>query len=442
LQVLLGHLKVFLPSQAEYDWTLKYIACLVQGKRTNSILYLYARKQGIGKSFLIELIVKLLGRRSLVACLDDLTKYSGRCIGKTAVILEELPEKQSQEYHTLINTCKGMTTADEYSYRDIYAKAVTTKCVNNIMMSANYFLDAKEMSGRRFALISSLENESIDWSYLQNQRDKNIQAVFNFFANIDVEGWNAQTSMPESDIKSDMKLTTMPSPWEFLKNQFLLTKQTRSVRTAELFDMYKLNTGDKKYRCGLVQFGSDVREIGIKKRTVNGYDFYDINHDDLYKQFTRQKLLSKEEIFAYENGSQEQHEDFEEVLKAEIVSKDKKIEQMAQQIKDLQEQLAKLQPKKVLDDEQEQLIMLEREAVQKELRKPKVCNWSEGSDDEFDTIVPDVKKTVWDDVDVVESGEPVLFAKARIPKHSNQKLFNLLFQRKDQKTKQMIALTV
>jgi uncharacterized Fe-S cluster protein YjdI len=116
------HLSLLVPDDAERDHILDYLSCLVQRMDQKlKHLVLIIGQQGIGKSFLGELIRKLLGDHNVYEIPPDQagTKYRAAWGNRQAIVLEELMAGDRLQFQ---NEIKPWITQEEVQVEEKHIK--------------------------------------------------------------------------------------------------------------------------------------------------------------------------------------------------------------------------------------------------------------------------------------------------------------------------------
>ena len=99
------------------NYILDLLACYVQSKKTESILFLVGM-YGSGKSFIHKVIAALLGNMYLKLSKEMILKYNSQLKGKTCGVLEETEENngylRDSESKTIASNFKDWTDSKIY----------------------------------------------------------------------------------------------------------------------------------------------------------------------------------------------------------------------------------------------------------------------------------------------------------------------------------------
>ena len=101
----------------DHDWLCK----LVSGKKLKTMIYLMGN-QGIGKSSVIELFIKILGLQTCVILNNEdcfTGQFNGPLLAKALVLLDEICHNFN-DFNSLYNKIKPYVTEDHISYRNLY----------------------------------------------------------------------------------------------------------------------------------------------------------------------------------------------------------------------------------------------------------------------------------------------------------------------------------
>ena len=116
-----------------------WLCKLVSGKKLKTMIYLMG-KQGIGKSSVIKLFIKVLGLQTCVILNNEdcfTGQFNGPLLAKALVLLDEICHNFN-DFNGLYNKIKPYITEDHISYRNLYEKLKTLKNLSSFIMSGNH----------------------------------------------------------------------------------------------------------------------------------------------------------------------------------------------------------------------------------------------------------------------------------------------------------------
>lgn len=252
-----------------YDYLLKWMANVMKGIRNSSLIYLKS-VEGTGKSTFCELLHGLVGDK-LGVKLDAeqlTTSYNKLMMGKIFGYFEELPCFTDGQWSAVSSKIKNYVTSDTIQYTDKYEKTII--CENHINLIINTNVNAlKDSSGRRILIADISLKHLQDHKYFETlkrecKNDVIHEALYWYLRSIDTTDFNGQ-SMPETESKLNAKINSMPSPFIYLKNEYILKNQGIDyVKTKDLYDDYCLFTDRNKLnKYKVTDFYSKLKEIQL-----------------------------------------------------------------------------------------------------------------------------------------------------------------------------------
>ena len=138
-------------NQKVYDYIIKWYACVAQGKKNETCLYLKG-PEGIGKSTISDFMrMNVLGRDSTVKFGNASTlmeKFNSSLMGKIFVCYEELLTFSKKQWDGVSGILKDHITSKEEMYESKGKDSISMKNYNNYQINTN--VEAlKHSEGRR-----------------------------------------------------------------------------------------------------------------------------------------------------------------------------------------------------------------------------------------------------------------------------------------------------
>jgi len=357
-KAFLSYIKEVICSSNEehYRYIIKWIGNMVQGNKNDSILYLKG-VQGIGKSTLTEMLKDyIIGNDiSLETGSEPLkSQFNKILMGRLLVVFEELETFSKSEWMAVSSKLKRYTTSNTIDYEDKNEKKFQGENINNYIINTNN--DAlKDSDGRRIFICDVSTHRKNDREYFKNLRAKCFnyevgEALFSYFLEVEINGFNAQADMPMTSGKLDAIADRLGTIEKFLKSEYVLKQKSICTLVENLFQEYLSfcmcqgisNPKDK------IKFCSGMRDLNLDYSKSNKINKYDYKYDVL-------KSLSDREHWVHE---------LDEINEEEINDKDAKdliIEQLREEIEKLKQEL-KEKPKKkkpvLTDDDLEKELEL------------------------------------------------------------------------------------
>jgi len=161
-------------------------------------------------------------------------------------------------------------------------------------------------------------------------------ALYDFLIEIDISNFRPQRDVPLIDTNKLKKIDNMNNAFLFMKNNFVLKKVSKKMKTTELLEMYKIETG--KYAMKRSNFYDRIKELNIRKYTSHGCDYFEINHELLTEEFNKRQLLSQSEDVIPSEFSFDglDSNDNDNNMHKRIVDKDNEINMLKLQMEKLQ----------------------------------------------------------------------------------------------------------
>lgn len=314
------------------EYFLNALAGQIQVMKLGVVMYLYSATQGTGKSTIIELLRRLMGDQFYGACAKDFD-YTGNFVGKPCVAVEETDD--GDDYRKQGAVMKGMTTAEDYTYRALYDNAKRYPNVNSIWFTSNYKI--AEMFGRRFAIFhvsTKMEGDEEYWEkiYTILNNSRLLYCIAQRLLRRDVSKFNFG-KVPMDD-KIEIIRENLPYSYQWIKKEFIFAKKSRKMQRAEAYASFKSFTAScgKKTVCKSTFF-SNLQEIRIpgsqpnEPIKIHGNYYFNFQYEELTKQFIGKSWTDESEI----------NEAYEAFLEAQtknvFIQGDKKIQETVSDMK-------------------------------------------------------------------------------------------------------------
>lgn len=173
-QPILDHLlKVWANNdQKVYDYILDWLAAVIQGNKTGTVLVLYSEKQGAGKNRITDhLIRKVIGQA--YACeTNDIeqiaAKFNGRFSNKILTVINEAHNIEGN-YHKLFDKLKDLITSKTITIEKKGIDSIEVDDFQNFIITTNNKYPVKvEQTDRRYSFIKINETYARDKEYFIN----------------------------------------------------------------------------------------------------------------------------------------------------------------------------------------------------------------------------------------------------------------------------------
>jgi hypothetical protein len=206
-EVVLDHLAYLLPNAEHRDWVLNYLAHLLQKpqvKIKHGVMLIGG--QGVGKSFLNEILKGLFGSRNV--CIDDSGLHAGdyrmQLGNKQVLVIEEMATASKWETS---NALKPWFTSDKVSASEKYVRAHDVRSPRGIFIFTNHALPAVfEKGERRNAVfrIDSLPRPTHYYDRLWTDGLHQISAFKAWLFQRDISIWSPNAHPPMTDAKEEI----------------------------------------------------------------------------------------------------------------------------------------------------------------------------------------------------------------------------------------------
>lgn len=206
---LVDYLEYLIPADDERAHLLKMIAWTVAnpGKKLSYALLLQSRVHGVGKSTLVEIWRKLLGKRNTRKTNSEEmeSQYQSYLADTLLVVLEELNLGSGIGVY---NRLKDMITGETAIINEKYIKQKEVPNFANFVFLSN--LDAPiliERGDRRFFVLDTpAEARSAEyWTEFHSWWRSNLGVVKAFFDSVDVSDFKPQATPPMTEAKERLK---------------------------------------------------------------------------------------------------------------------------------------------------------------------------------------------------------------------------------------------
>ena len=306
--MMLNHIKRIISNneEASYNYIIKWLSVMCKGKKNSTILYLKS-KGGTGKSTFTDFILEwVLGFQICVKAQVEVltTPYNKSLCGRLLSIWEELPTFTENQWHAVSGKLKDLATGTQLAYTEKYEKTFQAENITNFIINTN--VDAiKHSEDRRYFIADiSLERQQ-DYKYFslikENCYNKEVgECFFNYMCEIDTSKFHPERDMPETKAKLNAIASRLETPYQYLKDCFILKRKSIKCVSTELFKDYcdycMLN---HKRALGKIEFFTKLREIKIEKKKINGTEKFIIDISILDTIARNNKWIS--EFDEYEN---------------------------------------------------------------------------------------------------------------------------------------------
>lgn len=410
VDIFLCHIKEVICSDKEdqYNYVLKWFANIAHQNKNDSLLYIKG-EEGTGKSTLTDMIyAHVFGMKP---CLKSNTeplrsKFNQILCGKILVIFEEMPTFSDAEWNGVTSVIKNAVTSDRITYEDKHIKAYEANNINNYVVISN-FDPIKHSQGRRYAIADVSSHRIGDHEYFGRIRetcynDEVGHALFCYLYEMDVNGFQAQRDMPETQSKLDAIADRLEMHYKFIKQEYILKNKSMKITLTNLHKEYEaFMTRHNKTPISNIEFNKKLKNVNINYKIADkGKNWIKMTHAELLE--IAQKLKWIHELDEFESTTISDQGNFIDdddtnklkqsksdlALMEENEELQMKLNQALKENEDLRKEIEQLkkvsqpkqEPKQLVDDNIGELlddgIMQELEEVEKaqkarEAKKPK-----------------------------------------------------------------------
>ena len=290
-KLMIDHIKMIWCSNNEdaFQFTLKWLANMIKGKRNDSALYLKG-PQGVGKSMPLEFIRAYVIRNPLsVQCGSGplKNKFNSELSGKLLVMFEELENFNSAEWKFISSVLKRQITSPTLNIERKGCDIREETNLNNYVLISNND-SIQDDDGRRYFILDICTRFLNNKIYFNELHDKCFnddvgQAFYSYLMEVDLKGYKSQ-DYPMTASKKDSFAKRLDSQYRFLKDMYIMKKiNIERIKVKDMHDSYKAycQTTEIKYIKGLIEFNKSLSNIGINYYPSSGKNYYKMEYNKL-----------------------------------------------------------------------------------------------------------------------------------------------------------------
>ncbi|RYE57683.1 MAG: hypothetical protein EOP48_05260 [Sphingobacteriales bacterium] len=302
--------------KAQLQYVLKWFACVLKGKKNQSILYVKSI-EGVGKSTFTDFFIQYVLGSELHAKGDKeclCSPYNLDLMGKPFVIFEELPVMNKNEWNVCDGKLKDMATGTEMNFCEKYQKKFRAANINNYCIITNHKA-IKRPDGRRYYVVDIDTKYCNDHQYFGELRDQCFNekvgyAFYNYLLELDADDFKS-LEMPETTAKLNMIADLLTPIEKFLKFNFLLENAPVKHKVKDLYAKYEKYCDDNTLHVdSKIEFTAGMKQYGFNFKMINGYNCYRITVDQLKEIAGRRKWLHElDEIETDEVAAEDDDDD-------------------------------------------------------------------------------------------------------------------------------------
>ena len=306
-----------------FEWVWLYFASIIQGYKLQSVMYIYG-VQGCGKSWTINVLAYMLGKRFIPVCLNDLGQFNMGIYGKILLNLDETKDNSNftsncQREALATQFIKKITTSNTARLEEKYMKRRECEITCNTVITSNHLLiDKRELAQRRWAMaLCYNEYDEKFWNtmkqYLTNpiEYEADYYALFCELMETDVSKFinNSQNmySALNLEIKETLMADSLPNTALYLKQLAIdslknkqlakenFTKFTR-IKFREDCNSYLIQNGLNTVKRDTIEETMNELKIGCQTNTKTKQVYYKCTNEELINKLIERKYITNEEL--------------------------------------------------------------------------------------------------------------------------------------------------
>ncbi|EDQ91349.1 uncharacterized protein MONBRDRAFT_6499 [Monosiga brevicollis MX1] len=386
LQYILGFIKdIICGGYAQQDeYILNWLSCTAAGVKVQTHL-LMEGDGGEGKSLLCELMREILGARYYsTSNVEEVCQYTSNFEGRSLIVLEEMPVSSNSSKRGFTDALKSLTTESVFACRRMHNQAYQQSNTFNIIVNSNHSAEELTQTNKRRAVAFDISRKRVgDVEYYNRLHkyicDKDVQLAFYLFLMSRFDGmpkdWTGN-EVPMS-IKRREKLTrSLPPSIKFLIEHYVLPKRDiDNLPRKQLREEFKTFF---KGHYDQAQFGRDMAKCGVTKGTKLEGGVRCQTYRAEWQ--TIDSTLKDLGIISNFDEEYEEHEETEvQRYKRFLDERDRRIQELEQEIAKLKQQKKRVAKPKPLPEPEMELEVAEIDSSVEESYDP----------EDFDEVLPD-----------------------------------------------------
>lgn len=285
-----------------YKYMTNWFAHIIQkpGVKTGTVITLYSKLQGVGKSTLIDFIgYKVIGNDHYYSTqlASDLTgTHANGQRNRVLINLDELKFSDTKEYHQFF---KNFATAPKVTLNRKNIDIIQLDNFSNLITSTNvhmmWLLEAQE---RRNVLIECSDDLKGQYDYfteLQSHlsRPEVARAMYDYLMKVDIENFHPERDRPKTELYNEIQSVSIPVMERFLysicappEDAAQLLPQELKYSATNMFVLFKeyIDEYQYQYKVNPTSFGLALKKFpGVRAdREKSGRVWY-VNHSEVVK---------------------------------------------------------------------------------------------------------------------------------------------------------------
>ena len=399
-QALLEHIKNIWCSGSEehYNFILKWICNVFHFKQNKVGLYLKSG-QGTGKGTITNFLLNILGNMGCITQKKKVvTDWNASLSGKVLFVIEEIGFNSPSEWKTFSGILKTYITEPKIAVEDKGKSIYEVDNHLNVIINSNFSAVNIETDDRRWCVLDISNDRKGDIEYFKKLNSYTIKddvkiCFYKYFE--EMEEPDNYMVPPITNSKIDIINDNLDPVLKFIKNNYLLQKQSINTSLKELFNEFIASfDGDRKYT--IIKFNKTIRdnfgEIDKNNKIYKsmGIEKIKYTNEELLKLYQKNKWIHEtDEFITDEEKTNEEDEELNE-LKEENEKLKEEIERLKKLLEEKEK--PKEKPKKETKEEIKKPIKKE---VKKEIKKDDDDDDIEIKDDYFEEEImkEEVKET-------------------------------------------------
>ncbi len=366
-QALLDHIKNIWCSGSEehYKFVLNWICNVFHFRQNKTGLYLKSG-QGTGKGTITNFLLDILGN---IGCSTQkkkvVTDWNEQLSGKVLFVIEEIGFNGPSEWKTFSGILKTYISEPKIAVEDKGKSIYTIDNYLNVIINSNFKAINVETDDRRWCVLDISNDRKGDIEYFTKLNSYTIKddvkiCFYKYFEEMEVP--KCYIPPPITNSKIDIINDNLDPVLKFIKNNYLLQKQSINTTLKDLFnEFYTSFDGDKKYT--IIKFNKILREHFINIDMNNkifksmGIEKIKYTNEEILKLYQKNKWIHETDEFITDETPEEIKEEEENEEIKELKDENEKLKEEIERLKKLLENKEK--PKEDIKKEDKKPIKKE-----------------------------------------------------------------------------------
>ena len=302
----------------QFNFIMQWIANMVRGGKNQSLLYLRSSTEGIGKSTGSDFLHQYVIGRALCykgGSAPLVSQFNSILQGKLLVIYEELENMGPAQWKAIGSKIKRDLTANTANYESKGVDLWEGENLNNVIINSN--VDAiQDDAGRRiFCLDLNIKRKGDIkyWDSIYACMNAEVgEAFYNYlYDEINLDHYKDQ-NFPETEAKKSAIAKRLPSPYAFIKDDYVLENRGMKINLKMLYEEYEIwcRNNDKK-PMNKPTFHEELEVVGIEsKKSGNDSNKFVYSKEYLLNIATKKNWIHKTDEFVTNTKSSTPDDEF------------------------------------------------------------------------------------------------------------------------------------